>query len=557
MKIRQAALFVIVLTAVAGPAAAGWIGNIVIAEPSGSRLPNDAVVLVDFDYKITNPGGARFRVSPQSDGATLPGFIGDGSAILPAGVGHQQLGFAFAAGNRVVDHCLIEMVTPDHGTTLLEISVPAGIHIGDHAVYHLLPSHAGPAWLKYGEDFALAFDAASTRAGGVHVLARPFSGGAPTVGVVAGGGSFIDGGGSGIQWFRFDGGAPHVDSVRFQMWNAAMTELLLEFFIPADITWGGHGVSNIVITPGAHERLGHGQSVLVEFDFATSASAGVQVWARGVDAYGQTVPDQSYAPSPVVTGSDGHLSRWFTIDAGEHEVPYLQIRMIAAVGGAQLIDIRLPVDFSFGAHAVNGVTCTPAPPAVLDIGEQVAVSFAYATTETGGIRVWPLPRTDGEYTPSYFNNPSPLYPVGEGGGGTWFSVSAGSAVVDQVELLVTDRYLTRALWRGFRDAQFSFGAPAYVTGAPPLVLAAAVLGACRPNPFNPATTIPVELGDAAAVKLAIYDLRGHLVRSLVDGVLPAGRTEIEFRAEGLASGTYLCTLECRGTRQSRRLVLVR
>jgi hypothetical protein len=44
---------------------------------------------------------------------------------------------------------------------------------------------------------------------------------------------------------------------------------------------------------------------------------------------------------------------------------------------------------------------------------------------------------------------------------------------------------------------------------------------------------------------------------LVDGVLPAGRTEVEFRADGLGSGAYLYTLECAGTRQSRRLVLVR
>jgi len=86
---------------------------------------------------------------------------------------------------------------------------------------------------------------------------------------------------------------------------------------------------------------------------------------------------------------------------------------------------------------------------------------------------------------------------------------------------------------------------------------AAVLGACRPNPFNPSTTIPVELGAASRVTLTVHDLRGRRVRTLVDGELPAGRTEVEFRADGLGSGTYLCTLECGGTRQSRRLVLVR
>ncbi|MBK7702585.1 MAG: T9SS type A sorting domain-containing protein [bacterium] len=152
---------------------------------------------------------------------------------------------------------------------------------------------------------------------------------------------------------------------------------------------------------------------------------------------------------------------------------------------------------------------------------------------------------------------SPLYPVGEGDGAGWFSVSGAAAAVDQVELLVTDRYVTRTLALRRRDAAFVFGEPAYVTASPPLVLSAAVLGACRPNPFNPSTTIPVELGVASRVTLAVHDLRGHRVRTLVDGELPAGRTEVEFRADGLGSGTYLCTLECGGVRQSRRMVLVR
>jgi hypothetical protein len=557
MKLHHAAALAALLVAAAGPAAAGWIGQVAVGEPGGSRLPHGAVVLVDFDYKITNPGGARFRVAPQSGGTTVAGFVGDVSAVLPAGTGHQQLGFTFISGSRSLDHCLVEMVTPDQSTTLLEISVPAVLHFGDHAVHHLQPSAASPAWLKHGEVFTLAFDAASTRAGGVYVLARPFSDGVAVPDVVTGGGSFLEGAGSGSQWFRFDGGAPHVDSIRIQMWNAAMTELLLEFFTPADLTWGAHGFSSFVIAPGAPEQLGRGQTVLVDFDYTTSATTGVQVWARGVDAAGQLVPDQSYAPSPVLAAAAGHLSRWFTIVAGEHEVPYLQILMVAAGSGAQLLDVRVPAGFTFGPHAVNGVTYTPALPAVLDPGEQVAVGFAYATTEAAGVRIWALPRTDGGYTPAYFNGNSPLYPVGEGGGNGWFSISAGSAVVDQVEFLITDRYLTRTLSQSFRDVHFAYGVAAFVTGAPPSPAVSAVLGRCRPNPFNPATTIPVELGAASAVKLAVYDLRGQLVRMLVDGVLPAGRTEVEFRADGLGSGAYLYTLECAGTRQSRRLVLVR
>ncbi|MDO9693928.1 MAG: T9SS type A sorting domain-containing protein [Candidatus Latescibacteria bacterium] len=557
MKLRHAAAFAALLVAAAGPAAAGWIGQVVVGEPGGSRLPNGAVVLVDFDYKITNPGGARFRVAPQSGGATVAGFVGDVSAVLPAGTGHQQLGFSFAAGSHALDHCLIEMVTPDWGSTLLAISVPVTLHVGDHAVYHLQPTTPGTARLLHGAAYALGFDAATAAPGGAVVTALPLSGGAPATGAVCGDPSFIDGQGVGTQWFRFDGDSPHVDAVRIRMWNAAMTELLLEFDRPVDLAWGGHGLAGFEVSPGTGAWLGLGQTVLVACDYATTATAGVRILARGVDAEGEPVPDQSYATGPVLADLTGHVSRTFTCVTGEHEVPYVQVLMQDAGSGEELLDVRGRIDAAFGPHAVNAVIFDPAPPAVLDLGEQVALTFDYATTEAGGVRIWTLPRTDGEHTPGYFGSVSPLYPVGEGDGASWFSVTGAAAAVDQVEFLVTDRYVTRTLALRRRDAAFVFGEPAYVTASPPLVLSAAVLGACRPNPFNPATTIPVELGAASAVRLAVYDLRGQLVRTLIDGVLPAGRTEVEFRAEGLGSGAYLYTLECAGTRQSRRLVLVR
>ena len=44
-----------------------------------------------------------------------------------------------------------------------------------------------------------------------------------------------------------------------------------------------------------------------------------------------------------------------------------------------------------------------------------------------------------------------------------------------------------------------------------------VLGASVPNPFNPQTTLRFELPRAAPVELAIYDVRGHRVRTLFGG----------------------------------------
>ncbi|MBU0517601.1 hypothetical protein KJ564_01530, partial [bacterium] len=51
-----------------------------------------------------------------------------------------------------------------------------------------------------------------------------------------------------------------------------------------------------------------------------------------------------------------------------------------------------------------------------------------------------------------------------------------------------------------------------------------------PNPFNPTTNINFDLPDAGQVKLAVYDLQGRLVQTLVDGHRNAGVHQVSFDA---------------------------
>src|SRR5262249_39478960 len=43
----------------------------------------------------------------------------------------------------------------------------------------------------------------------------------------------------------------------------------------------------------------------------------------------------------------------------------------------------------------------------------------------------------------------------------------------------------------------------------------------RPNPFNPETVIPFSLSASGRVTVRVYDVRGRLVRTLIDAVKPA------------------------------------
>jgi hypothetical protein len=84
----------------------------------------------------------------------------------------------------------------------------------------------------------------------------------------------------------------------------------------------------------------------------------------------------------------------------------------------------------------------------------------------------------------------------------------------------------------------------------------------RPNPFNPRTEIAFELRQAGPVSLAVYDLAGRLVRTLVHDVLPAGAHAatwdgLDRNGRTAAAGVYLIHLKADGTVDTRRVALVK
>jgi hypothetical protein len=96
-------------------------------------------------------------------------------------------------------------------------------------------------------------------------------------------------------------------------------------------------------------------------------------------------------------------------------------------------------------------------------------------------------------------------------------------------------------------------------GAPPAALS---LSANRPNPFRAETTIEYALPRATDVRLVIYDVRGRVVRTLVDGAQSAGlqRTSWDGRDESgimAAAGTYVYRLEADGQMLTRKLSVLR
>jgi hypothetical protein len=79
-----------------------------------------------------------------------------------------------------------------------------------------------------------------------------------------------------------------------------------------------------------------------------------------------------------------------------------------------------------------------------------------------------------------------------------------------------------------------------------------------PNPFNPVTTINYELPVTNYVELAIYNLLGQKVITLVNEKQAAGNYSVEWDASQLAGGVYYYRLKTdMGFMETKKLVLLK
>ena len=78
-----------------------------------------------------------------------------------------------------------------------------------------------------------------------------------------------------------------------------------------------------------------------------------------------------------------------------------------------------------------------------------------------------------------------------------------------------------------------------------------------PNPFGGATTIEYSLSSAGFVQLAIYDISGREVKTLVEESVSAGEHEVSVDMGNLSPGVYIYRLEAEGNSLQKKMVLLR
>lgn len=79
----------------------------------------------------------------------------------------------------------------------------------------------------------------------------------------------------------------------------------------------------------------------------------------------------------------------------------------------------------------------------------------------------------------------------------------------------------------------------------------------HPNPFNPVTTITFGLPERADVHLAVYNMTGQLILTLVDRSMDTGIHSVQWDASTVPSGIYFYVIRTEGFTQVRKCMLMK
>jgi hypothetical protein len=534
----------------AGPAHAEYLGNVSFDIASPSFLPHDARVYVSIDYKIDVPEGRRIYVIPYTGGAPTPGYAVQGSPVYPQGTGTATSYFTIQYGEVLVDHLRVYTRDPDFTETPLELFVPVNYRFGPHGVYDVQPDHAPYSRLPHGTDLTISFSY-GVDAPGCKIYARPWNGSHLEPGYAASGSADLPPSGSYSQHFSFDGDAD-ISHIRFQVFALDNTTLLAEFFVPWDCHWREWGLYDISFNRDMLSSVHNSQQTVASFTIDHEVPEGVRVWVWCIQD-GEYCPGSSFQGSVLEPTGPHAITRYARVASGSQTVDH--IRFLVGQVDEYYLTFDVPLRLDYGPHALQDIEFAPASPAILSPDERLEMTFSYLTDEAAGVHIFGRAALDGAPLFGMTSAGSPLYPAPSGTGDFWLSYDSDT-VADSIRLQMVSDDQSQLFLEWFEPGHFVWASSGTVTPAAPPA-ADTILEPCYPNPFNPTTTIPVNLARAAAVRLSLYDVRGRLVRTLHDGPLAAGQHLFSVDGRGMSSGTYVCRLQTpRGT-HTQRLTLVR
>ncbi|RMG27554.1 MAG: T9SS C-terminal target domain-containing protein [Bacteroidetes bacterium] len=300
----------------------------------------------DFDYAISQAGGARIFIRPYTNGSLTSSYSASGSPNF-SGSGTASANFTINSGVNVkVDALRVRITNDDQSAILLEYFVPVEWYFSTVKVSNIVPGNGGDAFLSLNTQVTTSLDYETTEAGGVRIFIRPFSDSALTSSYSASGSSLYTGSGSISGNFTINGGNALVDHLRIRCTNADQSQVLLEYFVPVHYAFGDIYLSELTYCPDTPARLMNGDDVTLFFSHNINVAGGVRIFIRPF-SQGALASNYATSGSPSYTGTGDGDSR-FTISSGNVVVDELRVRITTNDQSATLMEYFVPVHFVFG-----------------------------------------------------------------------------------------------------------------------------------------------------------------------------------------------------------------
>ena len=110
-------------------------------------------------------------------------------------------------------------------------------------------------------------------------------------------------------------------------------------------------------------------------------------------------------------------------------------------------------------HSVTNITLNPPTPNVLVHNQSVTVSFRYATTQAGGVRIFVRPMAGGSPAPNYSASGADVSPIGSGTGTQNFTIKSGNVTVDHIRIQMWNANQTILLFEALVPVSYEFRSP--------------------------------------------------------------------------------------------------
>ena len=78
-----------------------------------------------------------------------------------------------------------------------------------------------------------------------------------------------------------------------------------------------------------------------------------------------------------------------------------------------------------------------------------------------------------------------------------------------------------------------------------------------PNPFNPSTTVNIDIPEAGLLNVSVYNLKGQLVSTVVNKTVYPGSHSFVWNGSGLTSGLYVMSVTYNDNTYNQKVTLVK